>query len=160
MESKVLAHRYQETAVRTASPMQLIVMLYDAAISSLQEAREHLRRKNIEGRIRSTNKCVAIISELQSSLNMKNGGDIAVSLDRLYNYMKQRIFTANIQQRSEPLQEIESLLDNLRSAWRKLAEQSKDTTEEPKQLELPKPSAVRAAAPVTAAQTKSFNISI
>ncbi len=86
-----LAHRYQEMAIKTANPLQLIVMLYDAAICSLQEAREQIERKDIAGRSRSINKCIAIISELQSCLNLKAGGEIASSLDRLYDYMKRRI---------------------------------------------------------------------
>jgi len=140
--------------------MQLVVILYDAAIGSLQEAREHIKRKNVEGRTRSVNKCVGIISELQSSLNLQNGGDIAASLNRLYDYMKKRIFSANLQQSSEPLQEIESLLGNLRSAWRTLAERGQEGAEVTKPLHLPKPSAVSATAPVAATQTKSFSVSI
>jgi flagellar protein FliS len=121
------AHRYKEVAVKTASPLQLIVMLYDAAICSAQEARQHIDRKDIAGRSRSINKCITIITELQSCLNLKAGGEIASSLDRLYDYMKRRIFKASVDQSSEPLLEVESLLDNLRSAWMELVNQSPST---------------------------------
>ncbi len=140
--------------------MQLIVILYDAAIYSLREAREQIECKNIEGRSRSVNKCISIISELQSSLNLKNGGTIADSLNRLYTYMKGRIFTANAQQNPQPLQEIESLLENLRSAWRMIAEQTREGAEISKPLDFPDPAVIGAAAPAAAIQVKSFSVSI
>jgi flagellar protein FliS len=120
-----IAHRYREVAVKTANPLQLVVMLYDAAICSIREAQDHMDHKNIAARSRSINRCIAIISELHSCLNLKAGGEIASSLDRLYDYMKRRIFKANVEQSREPLTEIETLLENLRSAWSELLAQSR-----------------------------------
>jgi flagellar protein FliS len=115
------AGRYREVAIKTANPLQLVVMLYDGAIQSLNEAGEHLNRNDIARRARCTNRAVAIISELQACLNFQDGGDIAGSLDRLYTYMKHQIFKANVEKRPEPLAEVAGLLANLRSAWRELA---------------------------------------
>jgi flagellar secretion chaperone FliS len=117
------AHRYREVAVKTASPLQLIVMLYDAAICCTREAQQQLANKDIAGRSKSVNKCITIITELQSCLNLQAGGEIASSLNRLYDYMKRRIFKANVDQSREPLLEVEGLLDNLRSAWVELVNQ-------------------------------------
>jgi len=153
------ALRYREVAVRTANPLQLIIMLYDAAICSLQEAQSHIHNKNIAARSRSVNKCISIISELQSCLNLKAGGEIANSLDRLYDYMKRRIFAANVQQSSEPLSEVEALLENLRSAWREIAGQSEKCNvshESHRMLEHMIPGSA-APAPM---QFKAFNVSI
>ena len=119
-----LAYRYREVAVKTANPLQLVVMLYDAAILSLQDARKYIRNKDIQGRSLSLNRSISIISELQSCLNRKEGGEIASSLDRLYDYMKRRIFKANVDQSMQPLEEIEGLLENLRSAWKELVDKS------------------------------------
>ncbi len=121
------AHRYKEVAVKTASPLQLVVMLYDAAICSAQEARQRIESKDIAGRSISINKCITIITELQACLNLKAGGEIANSLDRLYDYMKRRIFKASVDQCCEPLLEVENLLDNLRSAWVELVNQAPAT---------------------------------
>ncbi len=114
------AHRYREVAVKTANPLQLVVILYDGAINTLQQAQEHIRQKDIAGRARCLSRSLAIISELQACLNFKEGGQIANSLDRLYNYMKEQIFKANIEQRGEPLSDVIPLLENLRSAWGEL----------------------------------------
>jgi flagellar protein FliS len=119
-----VAHRYREIAIRTANPLQLIVILYDAAIHSLQEAQEYLKRKEIGNRARAINRATSIISELQACLNFKEGGEIAVSLDRLYVYIRNQIFRANLEQKPERLVESARLLENLRSAWRELAAQS------------------------------------
>jgi flagellar protein FliS len=124
-----LAYRYREVAVKTANPLQLIVMLYDAAILSLRQAQKHIRNKDIEGRSQSLNRSISIISELQSCLNLKEGGDIASSLDRLYDYMKRRIFKANVDQSLQPVEEIEGLLENLRSAWKELVEKAPSAEE-------------------------------
>ena len=116
-----MAHRYQEVGIKTANPIQLVVILYDGAIQALREAQEFLRQKNIPGRARCINRSVAIISELQASLNFSVGGEIAQSLNRLYNYMKQRILKASVDQSPEPLVEVVGLLNNLRSAWVELS---------------------------------------
>jgi flagellar secretion chaperone FliS len=153
------AHRYREVAVKTANPLQLVVMMYDAAICALQEAKEQLSRKDIAGRSRSINKCSSIISELQSCLNIKQGGEIAASLDRLYDYMKRRIFTANVEQSIMPLEEVEALLENLRSAWSELVVQTQTSNAQPNAQQMPKPEILGSSNPV-AMQIKSLNISI
>ncbi len=153
------AHRYREVAVKTANPLQLVVMLYDAAICSIQEARAHMDRKDIAGRSRAINRCISVISELQSCLNHQAGGQIASSLDRLYDYMKRRMFKANVEQSVQPLAEVEILLENLRSAWGELALQSQTGTASSPGQEAQKHTLPRAT---TASTTKpnSLNISI
>lgn len=115
------ASRYLEVEVRTANPLQLVVMLYDGAAQYLQEAREHLQRGDIQGRTRAINRTLAIMSELQASLNFEEGGQIARSLESLYGYMKGRLFAANLGQAHEPISEVISLLSTLKSAWQELA---------------------------------------
>ena len=148
-------HRYREVAVKTANPLQLVVLLYDAALQSLQEAQEHIRRKSIADRVRCINHSISVISELQAALNLKEGGEIARSLDQLYSYMRQRIFKANLEQRPEPLAEVIKLLENLRSAWSELA--AKAQKEEAS--EHSKSSKIFDAASAPAAQVGALNIS-
>lgn len=118
--NQYFANRYQETNVSTSSPVRLVVMLYDAAICSLEEARGYMERKDISGRSRAINKCTSIISELQASLNLKEGGEIASSLSRLYDYMKTTMLRASIEQNPALIVEVSGLLENLRSAWRQI----------------------------------------
>ena len=118
--NQYFANRYQEVGVNTATPVHLVVMLYDAAIRSLEEARGYMERKDISGRGRAINKCSSIISELQSSLNLREGGDIALSLNRLYDYIKMTLLRAGVEQNPDLLIEVMGLLENLHSAWRQI----------------------------------------
>ena len=159
LENRSMAYRYREVAVTTANPIQLVIMLYDAAICTLKEAREHIDHRNIAGRSRSLNKCISIISELQSCLNLKADSEIATSLNRLYDYMKRRIFSANAEQSIQPLAEIEVLLGNLRSAWIELIAQTHGTMDQPVAPQL-KNQKMATVAPPEPMQLKSLNISI
>jgi flagellar protein FliS len=154
------ANRYREVAISTANPLQLVIMLYDAAICSLQEAQGHINKKDIAARSRSINKCIAIISELQSCLNLRAGGEIANSLDRLYDYMKRRVFAANVQQSCQPLVEVEALLENLRSAWKQISGQSIEKEEPNNVQRMPEHLLPGTTAPTTGIQFKAFNVSI
>jgi flagellar protein FliS len=150
------AHRYRETAIKTANPLQLVVMLYDAAICSVQEARLHMERKNIAERSVSINKCIAIITELQTCLDHKAGGEIASSLDRLYDFMKRNIFKASFEQNVQPLVETETLLENLRTAWRQIVSQPSPSIAYPSGSQTP----METNAIPSAMQPKPFSVSI
>jgi flagellar secretion chaperone FliS len=117
------AGRYSEVAVKTANPLQLVVMLYHGAVRNLHQAKSYLEQGNIEGRTHAINRTLAIISELQASLNFEEGGQVARSLESLYAYMKQRLVAANLGQESGPLTEVISLLTTLQSAWEELVSQ-------------------------------------
>ena len=155
----LLALKYKEIAVKTANPIQLVVMLYDAAICSLHEAREHMNRNDIAKRSRSINKCMRVISELQSCLDLKAGGEIASSLNRLYDYMKRSIFKANVEQSVKPLDEIESLLETLRSAWNEVSVQARAPEMQSAGQSQSPSGLVDAGAPL-AMELKSLNVSI
>lgn len=156
MGNQLYAHRYMETAVKTANPLQLVVMLYDAAICSIQEARGHMEQKNISGRAKSINKSLAIITELQACLDRKAGGEIASSLDRLYAHMKENLISASFEQKIQPLIETEALLDTLRSAWRQILAQPSAPAAYPSGQNMP----AGGSAPPSSTQPKSFNVSI
>jgi flagellar protein FliS len=116
------ARRYQEIEIKTATPLELVVLLYDAAIAGLQKAQEHIASRDIANRTRCLNKVSSVLTELQANLNFEAEGNVAISLDRLYRYMKDRIVQANIRQDAAPLKEVAGLLSNLRSAWAQVAQ--------------------------------------
>jgi flagellar protein FliS len=116
------ARRYQEVEIKTATPLELVVLLYDAAIAGLQKAQEHIASRDISNRTSCLNKVSSVLTELQANLNFEAGGDVAISLDRLYRYMKDRIVQANMRQDAAPLTEVVGLLSGLRSAWAQVAQ--------------------------------------
>jgi flagellar protein FliS len=115
------AARYREIEIRTATPTELVVLMYDSAIAALQQARDSVHTGNIAGRARCLNKVSSILTELQATLNFEAGGEIARSLDRLYAYMRNRLFVANARQDVSPIDEVAQLMTSLRSAWIEVA---------------------------------------
>lgn len=105
-------------SVATASPHKLITMLFDGALLSIATARGHMQRREIAEKGMAISKAIAIIDEgLKLSLDMKAGGDLAQKLDALYEYMCLRLLFANLKNDLEPLDEVASLLNDLKSAW-------------------------------------------
>jgi flagellar protein FliS len=108
---------YLETRVLSADPVDLIAMSYEFATLRVHEARSALAKGDIAVRCRAISKTIAILGELESSLDYKLGGEIAYNLGRLYRYMTARLTQANVRQEDGPLAEVESLLKTLGEAW-------------------------------------------
>lgn len=116
------ARTYRANAILTASPGQLVLMLYDGALRCLGTAREAFSRPTDDlQRLSIINqqlqKAQMILTELQSGLNLEAGGEIARTLHQLYDYHNRRLFEANIHKTEAPVAEVEKLLMELREAW-------------------------------------------
>jgi len=116
------ARAYQTQSVLTASPGQLVLMLYDGALKFIGMAQEAFKLPEEDARrfeLININiqKAQNIIVELQSNLNREAGGELAVTLDRLYDYYERRLFEANIHKNPAPLEEVERFIKELRDAW-------------------------------------------
>ena len=113
-------NRYMEERILSADPVTLVCMLYEHAILAVEDAREHLLNKDIAARARAISKAMAIIGELEGALNHEAGGDISGNLARLYQYMRERLVSANTTQKPEPLLEVERLLKTVGDAWEQI----------------------------------------
>jgi flagellar protein FliS len=113
---------YLESRILSASPLELVNILYEHAILEVQEARLKLADGDVAGRAKSISKTIGILSELESSLDHQAGGGLAANLARLYQYMRDRLTAGNIQQSDAPLAEVGGLLESLGDAWRTLSE--------------------------------------
>lgn len=120
------ANKYLETQIMTASPMQLIIMLYDECIQSLEKAEKAFSLPE-EDKIESINNNILhaedIITELAVSLDMEKGGEIAHNLHRLYDFMLEHLSDANVNKKSDNVTEIRKMMQELRDSWGKVAEQ-------------------------------------
>jgi flagellar protein FliS len=137
MLAQSYARTYRANAVLTASPGQLVLMLYDGALKALALAREGFARPESDfRRIEVINtqllKAQAILNELSSGLNLEAGGEFADTLHRLYEYHLHRLFEANVRKQVEPVIEVERLIRELRDAWSEmLRKQSDSVSSEP-----------------------------
>jgi len=116
------ARAYQTQAVFTASPGQLVLMLYDGALRFLGHARDALQStdettRRIEIINNNLIKAQNILAELQGNLNHEIGGDHAANLNRLYDYYIRRLLEANMKKKVEPVIEVEGLVRQLRDGW-------------------------------------------
>jgi flagellar protein FliS len=130
---------YRETKVKTASQGQLIIMLYDEAVKSLDRALElmvlSIEGKKDPGNIEKISKSIVkaqeIITELTVSLDFDQGGEIAKSLFSLYTWFNKELLEANISQDTRKITAVRNQLSELRSAWAEIAAATLETTGKP-----------------------------
>lgn len=108
---------YIENEILQADPIRLIQLLYRGAIDAVGKARTHVREGDIPARSNQITKASNIVTELALSLDRDQGGELAVNLAELYDYIQRRLQDANFRQIEEPLAEVERLLTTLLEAW-------------------------------------------
>lgn len=108
--------RYRKVQVETASPAGLVVMLYDGALRFINQARSALLQKDYELSNTSFQRALAIINELNSSLNM-SAGELSDNLRQLYLFIGKTLLQANIKKDDKDLDGIVKILMSLRDAW-------------------------------------------
>ncbi|HLZ31821.1 MAG TPA: flagellar export chaperone FliS [Chloroflexota bacterium] len=115
------ANTYFETQTNTAGPGELVVMLYKGAVRFLASAIQGLEAKDLQIASNKLLLAQAIITELIETLDMKQGGELAVNLGRIYEYMNYRLADANVRKDAAPVREVEGLLRELLPAWEQAA---------------------------------------
>ena len=115
-----LPHKiYQQSAVNTSSPIQLVLMLYDGAIRHVKLGIEGIEAKDIQKAHNHLLKAQSLINELVGSLNLQY--PIAKLLLQIYDYMLRNLIQANIQKQKDPALEVLEHLSSLRDAWQQIA---------------------------------------
>ncbi|MEX1166314.1 MAG: flagellar export chaperone FliS [Hydrogenophaga sp.] len=110
-----------ETSVRSASPHQLVGLLFDALLESIATAKGALAKGDIATKGSAIGKAVRIIEEgLKSGLNLEQGGELAANLHATYSYSVLRLTQANSLNDAGALAEVARLIDPLADAWKKI----------------------------------------
>lgn len=135
MVAKGYVQTYRTNAVLTASPGQLVLMLYDGALKAMAIAHDAMEQpeqdpRGIELINQQLQKAQNIVLELQGGLNIEAGGEFAKTLYRLYDYHNRRLLEANMRKDLAPLIEVEGLVKALRDAWAEML-----TKQEPDPIE-------------------------
>jgi flagellar protein FliS len=108
---------YREAAARGATPVKLVGLLYEQALDDLRLALAALEKGDIEARTRGINHAIVVIGQLQGSLNLEQGGDVARNLERFYQLVRKGLLAAQFQQSAPGLQEQIAHLLLVREAW-------------------------------------------
>ena len=116
-QARRAAGAYTTVDAQSRSPLELVVMLYDGAIRFASQARDAHARGDRRARAVGVSRAMAIVSELQNTLDVKRGGELAVELDRLYHYLTTRLLDVTRTNDGAPLDEILLLLGTLRDGW-------------------------------------------
>ncbi len=115
--------QYRQQGVLTASPTELVVMLYEGCIKQLKLAKIHIEDKNIEGANNSFQRAQDIITELVMGLDFNY--DIARELLNLYEFVQRAIIDMNISKDIKQVDPIIEILDDLRTAWVEVVKQTR-----------------------------------
>lgn len=117
---------YQQTQVSTASPENILIMLYDGAVNNSRKALERLNNRDVAGKGLYIGKALAIVAELMNTLNHDVGGEISQRLEQLYLYVMDEFTRANIEGRAQSLEDAIKVLLILRDAWTEAIEIQKN----------------------------------
>jgi flagellar protein FliS len=110
-----------ETGVQGADPHQLVGLLYDALLQSMNQARGAIERGEVEAKGAALGKAVRILEEgLKAGLNLREGGELAHNLKGLYEFSVARLTQANLRNDSAAVAEVVELIEPLSQSWQQI----------------------------------------
>lgn len=115
-------NNYLENEIKNATPLELILMLYNKSLFCLKIAKKAIKQglnnpENLKKKAENIGKATEIISHLQACLNFEKGGEIAKNLNDIYNILLSELIRANLENNIEILQKTIETLENLKKAW-------------------------------------------
>lgn len=114
-----------EAQVQSATPHQLILLLFEGASTAITVARLHMEQGDVAQKGKLISQAIDIITNgLKASLNLDAGGKLAGQLAALYDYMARRLLSANLENNLAALDEVSKLLGEIHSAWIEISPQN------------------------------------
>jgi flagellar secretion chaperone FliS len=113
---------YRESAILTAPPERLVVMLYDGARRFLQQAVVAMRDHDVPLAHERLRRAEAIVDHLRVTLDMEQGGEVAERLEAIYVFCSRQLAESRMRQEPEALEQVGELLGELREAWAQIAQ--------------------------------------
>ena len=111
-----------QTEVMEADPHKLIQLLLEGALTRLSMAKTFIEQQNYEAKNEKIGRAIDIVCALQESLDHEKGGDVSGNLERLYDYMSRRLFDANRLNDVDIINEVMSLLVEVKAGWEGIRE--------------------------------------
>jgi len=122
---------YRQVATQTASPGQLVLLLYNGIIRFLEQARQGFLTDDPKEFNETINnnllRALAIINELNQSLNMQDGGEFSVRMRALYDYFERRLHECNMTKTEPGIVEVLQHVTVLRDAWAEMVQRGSST---------------------------------
>ncbi len=111
-----------ERQVATATPHQLVLIMFNGLMDELIRAKSHIQAKRYAQKAQSINRCIDILNALSSALNYEQGGELAKTLASLYDYCVRCLYEASHQLSVDKVSEVERLLGEIEAGWREMAQ--------------------------------------
>jgi len=108
-----------------ATPHQVVQVMLDAVLSRIAEASGHLERGEVQAKGEKISKALGIVEALMLGIDKDRGGDLAVNLERLYDYASRTLLKAHLENRVDLLGEVSSLLREIKLGWDGIAPTAK-----------------------------------
>lgn len=115
----------RESALSTADPHTVILMLFNGILESISVAKGAIERNELELKSTSLTKAINILRSLQDSLDKESEPKISDNFDALYGYCIDKLMDASVSLELAPLDEVITLLKPLRKAWQDISETDK-----------------------------------
>jgi flagellar protein FliS len=113
---------YRESAILTAPPERLVVMLYDGARRFLHQTAAAMRERDVPVAHERLRRAEAIVDHLRATLDMEQGGEVAQRLQSIYVFCSRQLAEARMRQEPELVEQVGELLGELRDAWAQIAQ--------------------------------------
>ena len=118
-----------QARIEGASPYELILLLLQGARSHIASSINHIKHQQLSQKGERISKTISILDELRSALNHEIDPEMTANLDQLYDYIQRILFKANLDNNIDLLQEANSLLEQVHTAWLGMKDKISDTTE-------------------------------
>jgi len=108
---------YQDTAVRGATPIELVIVLYDAAIEDMRRAIAAIQGSDVEARTRQVSHALMVLQQLQGTLDFERGGEAARQFEQFYNLVRAKLLEAQMRSSPELMQQQIRCMSEVRDCW-------------------------------------------
>ena len=115
------AMAYRTTEVQSQSPLELVALLYAGALRFMHAAVAAMERGDLVAKREALSRALAVVTHLQGTLDMSAGGDVARSLDSLYDWVTSRLTDANVRKDPAPIHDAIRVISGLHEAWAAIA---------------------------------------
>jgi flagellar secretion chaperone FliS len=111
---------YQRSAIQGASPIGLMIALFDRLAGDLRRAAAALRKNDIETRCKELNHAALVLGQLENWVDVKNGGESAQTLSRFYAYLRAKMVEAAGRKSAKLLEMQIDMILLVRTSWQQL----------------------------------------
>jgi flagellar protein FliS len=120
-----IAHEYRKNAVNGASPLQLVIMLYDGALRFMEAGRHAMAHGDLPRQNDQLQRAQKIVMELMACVDLEKGGEIAKNLLSLYTYVLDELVKANVEDNAERIERGMRVMRDLRESWAEIAQRER-----------------------------------